>query len=209
MAEDPKVSLVIMALEQEKLRRVLERVQRGEAAFDGRLIFCGTESEAAADGLKPIRRENGVDIYPGPAPRLSEDGKAVEPPIRRIITGVPRGTGDDSPGTPFVHEGLPKPPDRYRDEARPTAPPPKPQALPEDQPPRSLQVQIATPLEVPPAGEIVQATFEVTGGLLIVTSTDGRELGRTVVSVGDDFVGIARRMVSRVRGGEFWTRRMN
>jgi hypothetical protein len=105
-----------------------------------------------------------------------------------------------------VHEP-PFHPRRHRDEA-PVAPLAKAQELPADEPPRSFQVQVATPLEVPPAGEIVQATYEVVSGFLVVTS-EGREYGRVVVNVGDDFLGIARRMVSRGRGGEFWTRRMN
>jgi hypothetical protein len=65
--EDHERRLVIRALEDEKLRRILQRVAEGTAAFDGKLIFSGTDSEGAADGLKPTRRENGIDIFPGPA----------------------------------------------------------------------------------------------------------------------------------------------
>ena len=102
-SDDPdKLEIAIEHLEAERMRRVLEKVQRGEAVFDGQIDIRGLPAtdEKPNDEWKPIGRDElGREVYPGPAPSLDEHGRP-EPRVLKVFTGVPRG-GIEADGVPF------------------------------------------------------------------------------------------------------------
>jgi len=108
-SDDPdKLEIAIVQLEQERMRRVLEKVQRGEAVFDNRIDIRGLPSrdEKPIDEWKPIGRDAlGREVYPGPERTLDEHGRP-EPRILRVITGVPRGD-DVIPDEPQEQKPMP------------------------------------------------------------------------------------------------------
>jgi hypothetical protein len=183
-------------------------VAAGTAIFDGKLIIGGAPSGKSYE-LKPYRKDDqGRDVYAGPAPVI-EDGRAA-PRIMEVVTGVPRGfdDSDDDEDSAPAQASEPEPksflnlPERYKPV---TVREPEPE-LPSC-PPIHLRVQLASPNDQQPGGEIVEAVafVEPNGTLTVRERATGKPIGTAQVKAGDDFKAAARRVILRQRGpSDFW-----
>lgn len=205
-SDDPeKLEIAIEHLEAERMRRVLEKVQRGEAVFDGQIDIRGlpARDEKPIDEWKPIGRDElGREVYPGPAPSLDEHGRP-EPRVLKVFTGVPRG-GIEADGVSLdPDEQKPMPSFSQREWLeRPPVAKAEPELAPAltPSPPRVVRVQIEAPSEREPGGVIMEAAYTVAGGTLTVTDMQARQIGSGYVNPDDDFDAAARRVVLRERG---------
>jgi hypothetical protein len=164
-----------------------------------------------------IRRPVMVVGLPDPevdytAVTLDDEGREVHPSENYavVVTGVPRRGRDDQARANLLKRGIkisPSDYDRYACAMKPVEekkPPPLPQPTPEPLPsspryPVRCTVRRPDPDKNDP-GQIIEASYTITGNLLSVEDSEGRRLGTTTVRPGDDLDAAARAVIREKHG---------
>jgi hypothetical protein len=190
----PNDKEALTRLEEEKERRILERVAAGQAVFVGPII-CGVErDEPVTEGQ---RDASGREMYYGTVKR---DGTVDR--TDTIITGVPRAGRDAEDAVERLvarakQAGFPSDPIRAqaakaRDEASqaPQAPP-EPELEPEF---KRVRVTIDLPTDTS-LGAVVDGFYFVQDDMVYVQDALKRPLGRLALNPGDNPEIVARRVL--------------
>jgi hypothetical protein len=209
MDTEPKtVIAAIERLEAEMQRRIEEKIAKGEAIRAESPFIVGVP-DPEIDYTAVRHDADGREIYPAE-------------PFAVIVTGVPRPGRDDkyierhdqectkqdaeelrqrekeaAARVAAFHEGAKSHEPEYK-------PPPmsKPEALPELEW-RGVWVQIRSPdHERNDPGEIAEARYAVSNGLIYVEDAEGRRLGVQELAAGEDAAAVARGIARRKLGGE-------
>jgi len=166
MSDDPeKIALALKELEQERERRIGDKLQNGTAVRGsvGRVIGVADNKHAA-----PARDEKGREIF-------------YE--VDTIITGVPR-SGRDTPGLPMQASNAQSAEDDLKPDytshlkktyAKPPPPRPKPPAEAVKPPePGPIQTQVRAPSQDgKDPGEVISGWYDIQNGQVVVWERSG------------------------------------
>ena len=200
MSDDPeKIALALKELEQERERRIGDKLQNGTAVRGsvGRVIGVADNKHAA-----PARDEKGREIF-------------YE--VDTIITGVPR-SGRDTPGLPMQASNAQSAEDDLRPDytshlkktyAKPPPPRPKPPAEAVKPPePGPIQTQVRAPSQDgKDPGEVISGWYDIQVGqngqqqIVVWERSGGAPVGRAAYNPGDDPKVIARRLLREKKRG--------
>jgi len=182
----------LQRLEEERERRILEKVAAGQAVFIPPLVV-GVEPDAPV--TEGQRDASGREMYYGTVKR---DG-AVDR-TDTIITGVPRAGRDAEDAVERLvarakQTGYPSDPLQAKAvkarEAPQAPPPPEPEPEPER---HYVRVQVRPSSENDP-GEIREAHFATIGSLVKIWDLQGRLLGSGPVRPDEDSKAVAQRIL--------------
>jgi hypothetical protein len=195
--DDPnKLEQAIEQLEAERERRILAKLDAGEAVRGSPIVVGGLESIAA--WKQPSHDSGGREIVFGP-----DD-------VAYIITGVPRADRDPEYCARLERESkradyeTPNKPPLYQAPVEKAPPPlPKPAPQPERPPePRYIRAEVRERTNDPAdAGEIVEGYFDVKDGIVFVWDAhDRRPLGNQPIKPGDNVEAVARKLLREKSG---------
>ena len=182
----------LQRLEEERERRILEKVAAGQAVFIPPIVV-GVEPDAPV--TEGQRDASGREMYYGTVKR---DG-AVDR-TDTIITGVPRAGRDAEDAVERLvarakQTGYPSDPLQAKAvkarEAPQAPPPPEPEPEPER---HYVRVQVRPSSENDP-GEIREAQFATIGSLVKIWDLQGRLLGSGPVRPDEDSKAVAQRIL--------------
>jgi hypothetical protein len=193
-------------LEAERARRLAVRVERGEAVVLPLLCAVAQVDEPAEQAIAAARARMIAQLRAEGEKReihFAEEGV--------IVTGVPRGArpigGDQKPSEKSSKKSFCSNFTEAREQEERLAykPPPMPvQSAPEpptDLPRQVIRCTVRLPdPEKDDPGQIVEASYTVTGNLLRVYDKQDRVLGSEAVRPGDDVEAVARRVLREEHG---------
>ena len=178
MFDDPaKIAEALAQLEQERERRINEKIDAGKAIRVPLLATTTTQDLEARKELK--RRELNTDR------EIIFDTMVVN-------TGVPRAGSEERPHV------MEKAPAADRPDLEP---PPQPIMRAPDIPEPKRIMATIPPRDERDCGIVFEGAYTVTSGMVHVTDADGRPLGSLPVAIGDDVELIARRLLRDKLGG--------
>ena len=188
----PNDKEALARLEEEKERRILEKVAAGQAVFIPPIVV-GVEPDVPA--MEGHRDASGRELYYGTVKR---DGTVDR--TDTIITGVPRAGRDAEEAIQRLVErakqtGYPSDPLQAKAvkarEAPQAPPPPEPEPEPER---HYVHVEIRPASENDP-GQIIEGRYAVIGSLVQVWDLNGRLLGSGAVKPDEDPKSVARKIL--------------
>jgi hypothetical protein len=208
-----KIVAQIEAIEQAQQRRIIDKINSGEAVLLPPKVTVIGCPKAVPDEAK--HDAQGRQIIYG---TLTEDGR-IDEGISVIVTGVPRVGRDvddaiiSSPQPPkssgedsyycgvcdgrfpsHIHQCTPIP-------GNPKSPRPRSAAIQSEEPWHPLVVQTQAPSEANPAGAIREYRYQVAFGTVRVADLDGRVIGSASVAPNDDAKVAARRIIRECSSG--------
>jgi hypothetical protein len=202
-----KEAAALTRLEQERERRINEKIESG-AAIRKPLVIV------AAAGPVDVAQARKNELA-----RLRKAGERREVYFdeRVILTGVPRpGRDTDDDGNYSRPVSEPKPTPSICDR-RSAGGAPAPFAVSEPQPTapkqieraespvvRRVYVTVERPSETNPGGAIVEGSYWIEDGMVKVTDLQGRLLGTQPINPGDDAEAAARAVLRKKRGSAFY-----
>src|SRR5262245_62119878 len=191
MAENKQdISALRQEIKAQRERLIEEKIEKGLAVRQPIL---------AVAALDPTHDYNAVSI--------DERGREIYPPEMIVITGVQRGEGSAYVAALLESAGI-EPGDRYAsmktkavEEKRPAPRPQPTPELPASSPryPVRCTVRGPNPDKNDP-GQIIEASYAVSGNLLSVYDEEGCKLGTATVRPGDDLDAAARAVVREKHG---------
>ena len=182
----------LQRLEEERERRILEKVAAGQAVFIPPIVV-GVEPDAPV--TEGHRDASGRELYYG---TVKQDGTVER--ITTIITGVPRSGRDAEDAVERLVElakerGYPSDPLQAKAvkarEAPQAPPPPEPEPEPEA---RRVRVTIELPTDNN-LGSVVDGYYFVQDEMVYVSDALKRPLGRLALNPGDNPEIVARRLL--------------
>ena len=189
-------------LEEERERRILEKVAAGQAVFIPPIVV-GVEPDAPV--TEGHRDASGRELYYG---TVKQDGTVER--ITTIITGVPRSGRDAEDAVERLVElakerGYPSDPLQAKAvkarEAPQAPPPPEPEPEPEF---KRVRVTIELPTDNN-LGSVVDGYYFVQDEMVYVQDALKRPLGRLALNPGDNPEIVARRLLkSKYCGNNFY-----
>ena len=196
----PNDKEALARLEEEKERRILEKIAAGQAVFVGPII-CGVEPDAPV--TEGQRDASGREVYYG---AVNRDGTIDRTAI--IITGVPRDGRDDQDALERLiqrakQSGYPSDPLQAKAIQAREAPqaPPEPEPEPEY---KRVRVTIELPTDNN-LGSVVDGYYFVQDEMVYVSDASKRPLGRLALNPGDNPEIVARRLLkSKYCGNNFY-----
>jgi hypothetical protein len=191
-------------LEEEKERRILERVAAGQAVFIPPLVVGVESDEPVAEGQ---RDASGRELYYG-TPK--KDGAVDRTAC--IITGVPRSGRDSEEAVERLiehakqnaHRSDPLLAKALQAREAPQVPPEPPEPEPQRRPIRAT-IELPTDNSL---GAVVEGSYVVRDNMVYVFDDRGQPIGRHDVSPGEDPENIARRLLRLKRGVNAFYRRI-
>jgi hypothetical protein len=195
MSLTEKEAAALERLEQERARRINEKIEKGEAVRMPVLIVGARESIAAARARTLA------------AMRAAGEKREVVSCDDPIITGVPRPGREpenyrrpisSEPPAPAICDRRSAP----RDPREPTAP--KQMAEPSGIEWRRVWATVERPSETNPGGAIVEGLYRVEDGMVRVTTLDGRPIGSAAFRPGDDVEAAARKILREKKASAFY-----
>ena len=191
----------LQRLEEERERRILEKVAAGQAVFIPPIVV-GVEPDAPA--TEGERDANGRETYYGTVKR---DGTVDR--TDTIITGVPRAGRDAEDAVERLvarakQTGYPSDPlqaKAVKAREAPVPPPPEPEPEPEF---KRVRVTIELPTDNN-LGSVVDGYYFVQDEMVYVSDASKRPLGRLALNPGDNPEIVARRLLkSKYCGNNFY-----
>jgi hypothetical protein len=195
-----KEAAALERLEQERARRISEKIEKGEAVRMPVLIVGSRES------IDAVRARTLA------AMRAAGEKREVVSCDRVIITGVPRaGREPENYRPPISSEPQPTPsifdrrspggaPPFAVSEPQPTAPKQEPSGIEW----RRVHVTVERPSETNPGGAIVEGLYRVEEGMVKVADLQGKLLGTQPLKPGDDAEAAARKILREKKASAFY-----
>jgi hypothetical protein len=205
MSLTEKEAAALERLEQERARRINEKIERGEAVRVPLPIIAGASESVDVVKARKLKLE-----------QLRRNGEAREVFFdeKVIITGVPRaGREPENYRPPISSEPQPTPsifdrrstgsaPPFAVSEPQPTAP--KQMAEPSGIEWRRVWVTVERPSETNPGGAIAEGLYRVEEGMVKVADLQGRLLGTQPIKPGDDVEAAARKILREKKASAFY-----
>jgi hypothetical protein len=211
-----KVVAQIEAIEAAQQRRIIDKINSGEAVLRPRKPLVVGRPRTVPAETEVERDEQGRQIFYG---TLTEAGH-IDEGVSLVVTGVPRAGRDDD--GEVISSPPPKPPaddwlcsmcgNRYPSNVTvhhcvpryegPTGPKLRSAQIQSSEQWHSIIVQVRVPCQEYPAGQIQEYKYQATDGVVRVASLDGRVIGSASVAPDDD-IKIAARKVIRECGSGF------
>jgi hypothetical protein len=212
-----KEAQVLERLEEEKERRIAQKIEAGEAIRGPVIVVGASESVDAAHGraVAELRKAGEKREIVFPKYETDERGELREA-ISVVITGVPRAgrESDDIPRHYYVEPPSPAifPRASRPAEGRPHVDVANKAPTAAQQPDKQIEhveriytkTQTEGPSQANPGGRIAEGWYMVRDGTLHVEDMQGRLLGRRSVKAGDNIEALAREILREKTVNDFW-----
>jgi hypothetical protein len=196
-----KEAAALARLEAERVRRISEKIEKGEAVRMP-VLFVG-----ARESIKAVRARTLA------AMRAAGEKREIVSCDEPIITGVPRAGREPADYSPPISSEPPAPSifDRRSAPGAPSFAVSEPQPMARSEVVTNMSTsfhriwtQTEQPSDSNPGGAIAEGQYRIVNGNLEVTDLQGRLLGTQPINPGDDAEAAARAVLRKKRSSGFY-----